>query len=202
MTLHSASVPVGTDGGQFLLSFLWVVEQEVRKIARRCRSLSEEDLYSEAVLHALERSEYIRAAQDPVPYLRIVTRQFLARFAWEYDSLVKTPRVHGSSLHAEPVVCISLDLPLQTDEDAATLADVLPMPEGDAELASAALRQALLKLTDQQRAVLLARFGTSGVRLRSYRAIAKELGVSLGSAHRLADEGLAVLRRELVEVAG
>ena len=201
MFYDDATVQSVTDPRErYILSSHDVLEQEVRRAARRCKHLTSDDLYAQAVLHLLETYEYSQAAGQYRGYIRISVRNFLARYTLEHDSLVRTPRAHDmKNVHA-PYACASLDSPVGED-GGAILADLIPGPvsQGDEY---GELRQALEKLTEIQRAALLARFNTSGLRLRSLRDVSKDVGLSLGTTQRTVEGALEILRRELVgEVA-
>jgi RNA polymerase sigma factor (sigma-70 family) len=184
---------------RFILACQPIIEQEVCKVGRRCCHLAQEDLYAEAMLHVVEYADQLMAAREPGAYVRITVRRLLNRYVWEHDSLIRTPVPHG---RGRPVVsshmCMSLDMPVDPScGDSVVLGDLLAGPGQENEAGAQFLRQALEKLTEQQRAVLLARFGTPGARLRSFRAIAQEAGLSLGLVHKIVQEALEVLRYEL-----
>jgi RNA polymerase sigma factor (sigma-70 family) len=173
-----------------------VVTQEAWKAGRDCRWLAVEDLYAEAVLYLLTQIDYLEGARVERAYVRIMVRRYLTRYVWQHDNLVRTPR-GDNGWGAPPAVCLSLD---GSEDEGVTLLDVLAAP-GDQGQHYVALRQAIGKLTEPQRGVLMARFGGPGARLGSFRAIAQDMGIPLSSVHRLLQEGLAVLRRELEVVA-
>lgn len=130
---------------------------------------------------------------------RYYVRGVMWRYVWNYADPIKKPCTRG--LEKRPAT-LSLDQPLGENGDY-TLVDLVPAEVDDEAILLAGLHEALDQLPDVQRRVVLERFnGSKFTKIRAYRFLCKDFGLTAKATMALVDDALAFLRRELVGEVG